>query len=84
VLVLDAVRPRFGPAVTLNVQGPERIALVGPNGAGFAPHALPNAVRANLARMLFPGAEPISWSRRCPVASCSAPPAPRCCSPSPQ
>ena len=102
VLILDAVRPRFGPAVTLNVQGPERIALVGPNGAGkttllrtitgelppaagevrlavparllpqrldvldpaltvagnvagFAPHASPNAVRANLARMLFPG-----------------------------
>jgi ATPase subunit of ABC transporter with duplicated ATPase domains len=102
VLILDAVRPRFGPVVTLNVQGPERIALVGPNGAGkttllrtitgelppaagevrlavparllpqrldvldpaltvagnvagFAPHASANAVRANLARMLFPG-----------------------------
>ena len=101
VLVLDA-RSRFGPAVTLNVRGPERIALVGPNGAGkttllrtitgelppaagevrltvparvlpqrldvldpaltvaanvarFAPQASPNAVRANLARMLFPG-----------------------------
>jgi ATPase subunit of ABC transporter with duplicated ATPase domains len=25
------------------------------NVAGFAPHASPNAVRANLARMLFPG-----------------------------
>ena len=102
MLILDAVRPRFGPAVTLNVQGPERIALVGTerrrqnhpaahhhgelpppageirlrvparllpqrldvldgaltvagNAARFAPHATPNAIRANLARMLFPG-----------------------------
>jgi len=34
VLELDAVRPQFGPAVTLHVAGPERIALTGPNGAG--------------------------------------------------
>jgi len=34
VLDLDAVRPAFGPAVTLQVRGPERIALTGPNGAG--------------------------------------------------
>ena len=34
VLELDAVRPPFGPAVTLHVAGPERIALTGPNGAG--------------------------------------------------
>jgi ATPase subunit of ABC transporter with duplicated ATPase domains len=34
VLELDAVRPAFGPEVTLQVRGPERIALTGPNGAG--------------------------------------------------
>jgi len=102
VLTLDEVRPRFGSPVTLHVRGPERMALVGPNGGGkttllrtitgelpavagqarlavparllpqrldvldpaltvagnvarFAPQASPNAVRANLARMLFPG-----------------------------
>jgi ATPase subunit of ABC transporter with duplicated ATPase domains len=102
VLALDAVRPRFGPAVSLHLQGPERVALVGPNGAGkttllrtiagelppvsgevrlgvparllpqrldvldgertiadnvarFAPGATPNAIRANLARLLFGG-----------------------------
>jgi ATPase subunit of ABC transporter with duplicated ATPase domains len=34
VLGLRALRPRYGPAVTLQVKGPERIALTGPNGAG--------------------------------------------------
>jgi ATPase subunit of ABC transporter with duplicated ATPase domains len=102
VLELVAVRPRFGPEVTLQLMGPERVALTGPNGAGkttllrtitgelptrsgevrlrvparllpqrldlldasatiagnvarFAPQASVNAIRANLARMLFPG-----------------------------
>ena len=34
VLALDAVRPQFGPAVTLELRGPERVALTGRNGAG--------------------------------------------------
>jgi ATPase subunit of ABC transporter with duplicated ATPase domains len=103
VLALDEVRLRSGPVVTLDLHGPERVALTGPNGAGkttllrtitgelppgsgqvrlgvparllpqrldildgalsvadnvarFAPHATPNAIRAGLARLLFPGA----------------------------
>jgi ATPase subunit of ABC transporter with duplicated ATPase domains len=103
VLILDGVRPRFGPRVTLHLRGPERVALTGRNGAGkttllrtisgeltplagavrlevparllpqrldvldpelsvaanaarFAPRASPNAIRASLARLLFPGA----------------------------
>ena len=102
VLSLDEVRPQFGPAVSLALDGPERVALTGPNGAGkttllrtitgelpprsgqvglrvparllpqrldildgaltvagnaarFAPDATPNTIRANLARLLFPG-----------------------------
>jgi len=102
VLELVAVQPRFGPEVTLQLKGPERVALTGPNGAGkttllrtitgelparsgevrlsvptrllpqrldvldatatiadnvarFAPQASANAIRANLARLLFPG-----------------------------
>jgi ATPase subunit of ABC transporter with duplicated ATPase domains len=102
VLSLDDVLPRFGPAVSLDLHGPQRVALTGPNGAGkttllrtitgelppqagaarlrvparllpqrldvldgaltvagnaarFAPQATPNAIRANLARLLFPG-----------------------------
>jgi ATPase subunit of ABC transporter with duplicated ATPase domains len=34
VLHMDAVRLRSGLTVTLHIQGPERIALVGPNGVG--------------------------------------------------
>jgi ATPase subunit of ABC transporter with duplicated ATPase domains len=103
VLALEEVRLRSGPVVTLDLRGPERVALTGPNGAGkttllrtvtgdlppgsgqvrlavparllpqrldildgalsvagnaarFAPHASPNAIRAGLARLLFPGA----------------------------
>ena len=130
VLALEEVRLRSGPVVTLDLHGPERVALTGPNGAGkttllrtitgelppgsgqvrlavparllpqrldildgalsvadnvarFAPHASPNAIRAGLARLLFPGGAPASRQRPCPEASCSAPPSPPCCSPSP-
>ena len=102
VLATDSVQPQFGPAVTLHLAGPERVALTGPNGAGkstllrtiagelapasgqlrlsvparllpqrldvldgarsiadnvarFAPCATSNAIRADLARLLFPG-----------------------------
>ena len=102
VLELIAVQPQFGPELSLQLQGPERVGLTGPNGAGkttllrtitgelpvrsgevrlrvparllpqrldvlvgaqtiagnvaaFAPRASANAIRANLARLLFPG-----------------------------
>jgi ATPase subunit of ABC transporter with duplicated ATPase domains len=103
LLALDGVRPAFGPAVSLELRGPERVALTGRNGAGkttllrtiagdlppragtvrlavparllpqrldvldpalsvaanvarFAPRSSPNAIRASLARLLFPAA----------------------------
>jgi ATPase subunit of ABC transporter with duplicated ATPase domains len=34
VLALDAVQPQYGPLVTLDLHGPQRVALTGPNGAG--------------------------------------------------
>ncbi len=34
VLGLRALQPRYGPAVTVQIKGPERVALTGPNGAG--------------------------------------------------
>jgi ATPase subunit of ABC transporter with duplicated ATPase domains len=65
VLVLDGTRPRFGPAVTLHLRGPERAALVGRNGAGKTTllrtitgelPPLAGEVRLEVpARLLFPG-----------------------------
>lgn len=34
VLALEEVRLRSGPVITLDLHGPERVALTGPNGAG--------------------------------------------------